>query len=171
MTGTPQEAPPNLPFAEAERLYNVPPAEVPGQEPVDLPPPPIAVEFRITPRRLKLYGRTEGCVRCETNHESLGHNAECKARIFERYMNDTEDKQAVREKKNMAKKRKTIVVPMDGYGSTAATDHDALVLTQVEADMIIGEVLEAPNTGGASSSADGGSGLHPPQAEQPAAED
>ena len=172
MTGTPQDAPPNLPWAEAERIYDVPPAEVPGEAPVHLPPPPIAVEFRITPRRLRLYDRTEGCERCENpERESIGHNAECKARIFRRYMDDTEDKQAVREKRNMAKKRKTIVVPMDGFGSTADSDHDALVLTQAEADMIIGEVLDAPGSGGASSSADGGSGLHPPQAEQPAAED
>ena len=169
MTGTPQEASPTLPFEEAEKLYVVPPAEIPGEAPVELPPAPIAVEFRITPRRLMLYSRTEGCIRCETDGEGLSHSPACKARIYECYMNDVDDKQAIRERRNMDKKRNTIVVPMDGFGSTTA-DHDATVLTQVEADMIIGEVLEAPNSGGASSSADGGSGLDPPQAEQPAPE-
>ena len=71
MTGTPQDAPPTLPFEEAEKLYVVPPAEIPGEAPVELPKAPIAVEFRITPRRLALYDRTEGCVRCETDNPSL----------------------------------------------------------------------------------------------------
>ena len=61
MTATPQAAPPTLPFEEAERLYAVPPAEVPGEAPVELPEAAIAIEFRVTNHRLKLYGYTEGC--------------------------------------------------------------------------------------------------------------
>ena len=101
-------------------------------------------------------------MRCETDGPSLGHSAACKARIFELFMNDYSDKQAIREKKNMAKKRKTIVVPMDGFGST---DTVTPLSTQLEADMILGEVQEAEDSGGASSSAAGSGTIEPPPAE------
>ena len=72
MTGTPQAAPPMLPFEKAEKLFEVPPAEIPGEAPVELPQAPIAIEFRITPHRLARYDRTEGCVRCETDNQVWG---------------------------------------------------------------------------------------------------
>ena len=84
MSGVPQPGPPSLPFEEAERLYAVVTAEVPGEAPVELPEAPIAVEFRVTDHRLNLYGYTEGCPRCDTGDSSRGHSAACKARILPR---------------------------------------------------------------------------------------
>ena len=100
----------------------------------------------------------------------MGHSAACKARISELFMIDYDDKQAIRERKNMAKKRKAIVVPMNGFGP-ATEGHDTLVPTQLEADMICGEVLEAEDSGGASSSAAGSGIRDPPPVEQPTHED
>ena len=159
MSGTLQPGPPSLPCEEAEKLY----IQVPGEAPIELPEAPIAVEFRVTDHRLSLYGYTDGCVRCDTGDPSRGYSPECKAIILKCFLNDNTDRQAIRERKILQKKRRSIIVPMDGFGSTAM-DHDATVLNQVEADMIIGEVLEPANSGGAS----GSGNSDPPAAEQPA---
>ena len=105
-----------------------------------LKPPlsPVAAEFRITDHRLRTDGYVDGCPACDTGEKGRLHSPICKARTLQCFLDDNTDRQPFRERRTLQHKSKALIVPMDGFGTTGA-DHDLAVLSQPEAELILGE--------------------------------